>query len=70
MSLLKLYISVRGNQLTLKNLEYTVLGSVVDMYSVPWLNNLCHVLELEELTLACLLTLSNLVIYSILSIFC
>ena len=28
------------------------LGSVVDMYSVPSLNNLCRVLELEELTLA------------------
>ena len=28
------------------------LGSVVDMYSIPSLNNLCHVSELEELTLA------------------
>ena len=28
------------------------LGSVVDMYLLPWLNNLCCVSELEELILA------------------
>jgi len=49
------YISVRDNQPRLNNLKYIVvntLGSVVDMYSVSSLNNLCHVSELAELTLA------------------
>mgnify|MGYP007094278532 FL=1 len=51
MSFLKLYVSVRRNKLTLDNLECSV-GSVVDLYSVPLLNKLCHVLKLEGLTLA------------------
>lgn len=57
-SLLRLYVSVyRGNQPTLSNLKYVhaivnTLGSVVNMYTVPSLNNLCRVSQLEHLTLA------------------
>ena len=58
-SLLKVYVCVRGNQPTLNNLKYVYvhavvnnLGSVVNMYSVPSLNNLCHVSEFEQITLA------------------
>ena len=47
-SLLKLYVSVRCNHEPVVN----TLGSVVDKYSVPSLNSLCRVSELEELTLA------------------
>ena len=52
------YVSVyRANQPTLNNLKYmpaivNTLGSVVDMYTVPSLNNLCRVSQLEHLTLA------------------
>ena len=73
-SLLKqLYVSFRGNQPTLNNLKYihtvvNALGSVVDMYSEPSLKSLCRVSDLEEFR-TCLLTLSNLVIYSISSHF-
>jgi len=47
-SLLKLYVTVRCNHEPVVN----TLGSVVDKYSVPSLNSLCRVSELEELTLA------------------
>ena len=47
--MVRLYVSVRGNQPTL---NVNALGSVVDMYTVPSLNNLCRVSELEQLTLA------------------
>ena len=51
-SLLKLYVSVRGNQPTLIHAVVNYLGSVVvDKYTVPLLNNLCHVSELGKLTL-------------------
>ena len=54
-SLLKLYVSVRGNQRTLNNLKsiHTVintLGSVLDVHSGPSLTNFA-VSELEQLTL-------------------
>ena len=58
-SLQRLYVSVSGNQMQSTDTEqfkmHTVvntLGSVVDMFSVPSLKNLCRVWELEELALA------------------
>ena len=55
-SLLKLYASLGGNQHDTEQFKiHTVMntpGSVVVMYSIPSLNNLCLVSELEELTLA------------------
>ena len=53
-SLLKVYASVGGND-TEQFKIHTVMnapGSVIGLYSVHSLNNLCRVSELEELTLA------------------
>ena len=71
-SLLKLYVSVRGNQRTLNNLKYihaviNTLGSVVDVYSGPSLTNLCRFGVRAAYTY--LLTMSDSVINSISSYF-
>ena len=53
-SLLKVYASVGGNA-TEQLKIHTVMnapGSVVGSYSLPSLNNLCRVSELDKLTLA------------------
>ena len=50
-SLLKLHVSVTGEQFKLHTVV-NALGSFVDMYQVPSLNNFWLVWELEQLTLA------------------